>query len=171
MRLLRSQPARCASAHHAHHRRHVVIASSLARRGRRGGTQIFDRQEYRGFQAHALFKSEGYHCAELERLLLGFAYKRTIGLSPAEAKTTARRWLSYWLDQLAVYTRATSRAASTTARRHARMRATRPSAQCPLWTLMTHTPLCRRRRRRRRRRCSALLLLPLLLAADAFGLA
>ncbi len=35
-------------------------------------------------------------------LLLGFAYKRTIGLSPAEAKTTARRWLSYWLDQLAV---------------------------------------------------------------------
>jgi hypothetical protein len=48
------------------------------------------------------FESEGYHCVELERLLLGFAYKRTIGLSPAEAKTTARRWLSYWLDQLAV---------------------------------------------------------------------
>jgi len=50
------------------------------------------------------FESEGYHCAELEHLLLGFAHKRASSdnLPPAEAKITARRWLSYWLDQLAV---------------------------------------------------------------------
>jgi hypothetical protein len=36
------------------------------------------------------FESEGYHCAELERLLLGFAHKRASSdnLPPAEAKAT-----------------------------------------------------------------------------------
>jgi hypothetical protein len=42
--------------------------------------------------------------AAVTRLLLGFAHKRASSdnLPPAEAKTTARRWVSYWLDQLAV---------------------------------------------------------------------
>jgi hypothetical protein len=51
------------------------------------------------------FESEGYHSAEQERLLLGFAHKRASSdnLSPAVvAKDTARRMLSYWLDHMAV---------------------------------------------------------------------
>jgi hypothetical protein len=117
------------------------------------------------------FESEGYHCAELERLLLGFAHKRASSdnLPPAVAKDTARRWLSYWLDHLAVvHARYVARCVynRASACKDARTRATRPSALCPPWTQMMYTFLCRRRRPRSRRRCSAPLLpLPLLLLA------
>jgi hypothetical protein len=56
------------------------------------------------------FESEGCHCAELERLLLAacpqqarFQRQPAARAAPeANLKATARRWLSYWLDHLAV---------------------------------------------------------------------
>jgi hypothetical protein len=58
------------------------------------------------------FETEGFHCAELEQLLLGFAHKRAAadGLVDEAAKATARRWLECWLAQLTmVHARFTAR--------------------------------------------------------------
>ncbi len=62
------------------------------------------------------FETEGYTCDDIELMLLGFAQKLALEMLGDEAsdkqlKDSARRWLGYWLDQLAaVHARLISRA-------------------------------------------------------------
>ena len=50
------------------------------------------------------FETEGYHPEDLEKLLLGFAFKRATseGLDGPAAKQRARLWTDYWLNQFAI---------------------------------------------------------------------
>jgi hypothetical protein len=47
------------------------------------------------------FETEGYHTADLDKLLLNFAYKRASadGLEGEAAKQRARLWTDFWLNQ------------------------------------------------------------------------
>ena len=86
-----------------------VAAASAARGAAAAAASTKKRYKYRDQIPAALFlpiafETEGFHCAELEQLLLGFAHKRASadGLENSAAKANARRWLECWLAQLAM---------------------------------------------------------------------
>ena len=87
-----------------------VAAASATRGAAAAAASTKKRSKYRdqipGFALFLpmAFETEGFHCAELEQLLLGFAHKRASadGLEDSAAKAVARRWLECWLAQLAM---------------------------------------------------------------------
>ena len=87
-----------------------IAAASATRGAAAAAASTKKRSKYRdqipGFALFLpiAFETEGFHCAELEQLLLGFAHKRASadGLEDSAAKANERRWLECWLAQLAM---------------------------------------------------------------------